>query len=163
VVCSLLRTLSGGGDAVKWGRRQTFDIADNAPYRADMAERLAERLAQLREKQVLSLSEVARRAQISKAYLSQLEHGESKQPSYEVLDRLATALGTSMELLTGRSGSWDPSVHEPVPPSLRAFATQLGLPNVDVEMLAKIHYRGKRPRDPADWAHLYETIKRTIR
>lgn len=128
-----------------------------------MAEALAERLTRFRDQQGLSLSEVARRAQISKAYLSQLERGDSKQPSYEVLDRLATALATSVDDLTGRHGSWDPSKHEPVPASLRAFASQSGLPNVDVEMLAKIHYRGKRPRDPDDWAHLYETIKRTIR
>jgi transcriptional regulator with XRE-family HTH domain len=128
-----------------------------------VANGLAERLARLREKQGISLSEVARRAQISKAYLSQLERGESKQPSYEVLGRLATALGSSAEELIGRRGSWDPSEHEPVPASLRAFATQSGLPDVDIQMLAKIHYRGKRPRDPGDWAHLYETIKRTIR
>ena len=128
-----------------------------------MAERLAQRLVRLRENQGLSLSEVARRAQISKAYLSQLEHGDSKQPSYEVLDRLATALAANVEDLTGRRGAWEPSEHEPVPPSLRTFASESGLPDVDVEMLAKIHYRGKRPRDPADWAHLYETIKRTIR
>jgi XRE family transcriptional regulator, regulator of sulfur utilization len=139
-----------------------FDITNTLPYIERMAE-LAQRLTRLREKQELSLSEVARRAQISKAYLSQLEHGESKQPSYEVLDRLATALAVNVEDLTGRRGSWDPSEHEPVPASLRAFASQSGLPDVDVEMLAKIHYRGKRPRDPGDWAHLYETIKRTIR
>jgi transcriptional regulator with XRE-family HTH domain len=152
-----------GSAGVNNNLRRVFDIADAPPYAPDMAERLAERLTRLREKQGLSLSEVARRAQISKAYLSQLERGESRQPSYDVLDRLATALGASVEDLAGRRGSWDPSEHEPVPASLRAFATQSGLPHVDVEMLAKIHYRGKRPRDPADWAHLYETIKRTIR
>lgn len=124
---------------------------------------LAHRLATLRDNQGVSLSEIARRAQISKAYLSQLERGESTQPSYEVLERIATALGVHVEDLTGRRGSWDPAELEPVPPSLRAFATQSGLPDVDVEMLARIHYRGKRPRDPDDWAHLYETIKRTIR
>ena len=140
-----------------------FDIADDQPYADRVADRLGQRLSRLREKQQLSLSEVARRAQISKAYLSQLERGDSKQPSYEVLDRLATALGASVEELAGRRGSWDPSEQEPVPASLRAFASQSGLPSVDVEMLARIHYRGKRPRDPADWAHLYETIKRTIR
>jgi transcriptional regulator with XRE-family HTH domain len=140
-----------------------FDVTNGFAYHDPMADRLAQCLTRLREKEGLSLSEVARRAQISKAYLSQLEHGESKQPSYEVLDRLATALGASVEVLTGRRGSWDPSEHEPVPASLRAFASQSGLPNVDIEMLSRIHYRGKRPRDPADWAHLYETIKRTIR
>jgi transcriptional regulator with XRE-family HTH domain len=128
-----------------------------------VADGLAQRLRRLRDVQALSLSEVARRAQISKAYLSQLERGESTQPSYEVIGRLATALGASPEQLAGHRGPWDPSEHEPVPASLRAFANQTGLPDVDVQMLSRIHYRGKRPRDPADWAHLYETIKRTIR
>ena len=140
-----------------------FDIANDRVTIRGMAEQLAERLMRLRETQGLTLSELARRAQISKAYLSQLEHGESRQPSYEVLDRLATALAVSTEDLTGRRGSWAPSEFEPVPASLRAFASESGLPDVDVEMLSRIHYRGKRPRDPADWAHLYETIKRTIR
>src|SRR5207249_6665764 len=101
-----------GAAAVNHSLRSTFDITNAFPYGERMVE-LAQRLTRLRERQELSLSEVARRAQISKAYLSQLEHGESKQPSYEVLDRLATALAASVEDLTGRRGSWDPSEHEP--------------------------------------------------
>jgi transcriptional regulator with XRE-family HTH domain len=124
---------------------------------------LGERLRHLREKEGISLSEVARRAQVSKAYVSQLERGGSTEPSYSVVTRLATALGTTVEELTGQSVVWDPSEHEAIPGSLRTFAQRSGVPDVDVSMLAKIHFRGKRPRDPEDWAHLYETIKRTIR
>lgn len=151
------------GSRVNYHRQEMFDKTNDRRYVGGMPEPLAERLTRLREQQALSLSEVARRARISKAYLSQLEHGESKQPSYAVLDRLATALAASVDDLTGREGSWDPSQHEPVPVSLRTFASESGLPEVDIEMLSKIHYRGKRPTDPEDWAHLYETIKRTIR
>lgn len=77
--------------------------------------------------------------------------------------RLATALGVTVEELTGQSSVWDPSDQEAIPSSLRAFASTSGIPDVDVNMLSKIHFRGKRPADPDDWAHLYETIKRTIR
>ncbi len=122
-----------------------------------------QRLRERREAEGISLSEVARRAQVSKAYVSQLERGGSTQPSYSVVARLSTALGTTMEDLTGQPVVWDPTEHEPIPASLRTFAQQSGVPDVDVTMLAKIHFRGKRPRDPEDWAHLYETIKRTIR
>jgi transcriptional regulator with XRE-family HTH domain len=124
---------------------------------------LGERLRELRVRQALSLSEVARRAQISKAYLSQLEHGESTQPSYEVLVRLATALGSGVSELTGRPAVWEPNESGPLPTSLRAFAEQVDLPDTDVSMLSKIHFRGKQPKVPEDWAHIYETIKRTIR
>jgi len=123
---------------------------------------LATRLKGLREKQGLSMSEIARRARISKAYLSQLEHGESSQPSYDVLGRLAVALGSSPDYLAGGSSghALEPSA---LPASLRAFADQSSLPEADVSMLAHIHYRGKLPQNAEDWAHIYETIKRTIR
>lgn len=123
---------------------------------------LGETLKRSRKRQGLSLSEVARRANISKAYLSQLEHGESKQPSYDVLSRLALVLGNSVAQLTG-AGTWDPGQLDKVPASLRTFAQRTSLPEGDLTMLAKIHYRGKRPQTPDDWAHIYETIKRTIR
>lgn len=124
---------------------------------------LAERLAQLRSEQGLSLSEIARRAHVSKAYLSQLEHGASKQPSYEILIRVATALGVSVSKLSGQPAVWEPGEAAPLPTALRAFADEAGLPDADVSMLSRIHFRGKRPREPDDWAHIYETIRRTIR
>jgi len=127
------------------------------------SEGLGKRLRRLREAEGISLSEVARRAKVSKAYVSQLERGGSSDPSYSVIARLATALGTTVEHLTGQSVVWDPTEHEAIPASLHAFAKRAGVPEVDVSMLAKIHFRGKRPRHPDDWAHLYETIKRTIR
>ena len=123
---------------------------------------LGRRLKDLREGQELSLSEVARRAHISKAYLSQLERGESTQPSYDILVRLATALATSPDKLAGLPSGWHPE-GEKVPAPLRTFADRSALPEVDVSMLAQIHFRGKQPRSADDWAHIYETIKRTIR
>ena len=124
---------------------------------------LASRLRDTRAKQSLSLTEVAVRARISKAYLSQLEHGASTTPSHDVLRRLATALGTSIADLTGTSETWQPSETDKLPSSLRAFARSAQIPDADVEMLAGIHYRGKQPGEPDDWAHIYETIKRTVR
>ena len=124
---------------------------------------LGSRLHDARTAQSLSLTEVATRAGISKAYLSQLEHGASTTPSHEVLRRLATALGTSIADLTGTSETWQPREADRLPASLRAFARGANIPETDVEMLASIHYRGKQPGEPDDWAHIYETIKRTVR
>ena len=124
---------------------------------------MGSRLRDARTAQSLSLTEVATRAGISKAYLSQLEHGASTTPSHDVLRRLATALGTSIADLTGTSETWQPTEADKLPASLRAFARGAAIPEADVEMLAGIHYRGKQPGEPDDWAHIYETIKRTVR
>ena len=124
---------------------------------------MGSRLRDARTAQSLSLTEVATRAGISKAYLSQLEHGASTTPSHNVLRRLATALGTSIADLTGTSETWQPSEADKLPASLRAFARGAAIPEADIEMLAGIHYRGKQPGEPDDWAHIYETIKRTVR
>ena len=124
---------------------------------------LGSRLRDARTEQSLSLTKVATRAGISKAYLSQLEHGASTTPSYDVLRRLATALGASIADLTGTSETWQPGEADQLPASLRAFARGADIPETDVEMLAGIHYRGKQPGEPDDWAHIYETIKRTVR
>ena len=124
---------------------------------------MGSRLRDARTVQSLSLTEVATRAGISKAYLSQLEHGASTTPSHDVLRRLATALGTSIADLTGTSETWQPTEADKLPASLSAFARGAAIPEADVEMLAGIHYRGKQPGEPDDWAHIYETIKRTVR
>ena len=124
---------------------------------------MGSRLRDARTAQSLSLTEVATRAGISKAYLSQLEHGASTTPSHDVLRRLATALGASIADLTGTSETWHPSEADKLPASLRAFARGAAIPEADIEMLAGIHYRGKQPGEPDDWAHIYETIKRTVR
>ena len=126
------------------------------------SDSLGSRLRDTRTAQSLSLTEVAARAGISKAYLSQLE-GASTTPSHEVLRRLATALGASIADLTGASETWQPGEANKLPASLRAFARSAKIPEADVEMLAGIHYRGKQPGEPDDWAHIYETIKRTVR
>ena len=142
-----------------------FDITNDRCHDGRMAtnDSLGSRLRDARTAQSLSLTEVAARAGISKAYLSQLEHGASTTPSHEVLRRLATALGTSIADLTGTSETWQPGEANKLPASLRAFARSAKIPEADVEMLAGIHYRGKQPGEPDDWAHIYETIKRTVR
>lgn len=51
--------------------------------------------------QGISLSELARRAGISKAYLSQLENAPDKKPSAEIVYRLALALKVAVTDLMG--------------------------------------------------------------
>jgi len=55
-------------------------------------ESLGSSLREIRELRKLSLNELARRAEISPAYLQKLERGEVKGPSPHILQSLATQL-----------------------------------------------------------------------
>ena len=63
---------------------------------------LGDRIRQRRADTGLSAAELARRAAISKGYLSVIERGGSVRPSADVLARLATALGTTIADLLGQ-------------------------------------------------------------
>lgn len=66
--------------------------------------RLGAHLRSLREARGLALAEVARRAEVSRRYLTEAEAGRAN-PSVEVLRRLAAALDTrAAELLAGAEG-----------------------------------------------------------
>lgn len=62
--------------------------------------RLKTVLRALRVKQGLTMAELAKRAEVTDAYIAQLETGARKNPSLEVLKRIARALDVSVtELL----------------------------------------------------------------
>jgi transcriptional regulator with XRE-family HTH domain len=56
-------------------------------------------LKALRQQEGLTQDEVAKRARVTKPYLSQLEGGVRKNPSLPVLKRLAEALGVPVTAL----------------------------------------------------------------
>jgi XRE family transcriptional regulator, master regulator for biofilm formation len=62
-------------------------------------KRLSTVLKTLRNEKGMTQDEVARRAKVTKPYLSQLETGVRKNPSLPVLKRLATALGVPVTAL----------------------------------------------------------------
>ncbi len=124
---------------------------------------LSDQIRRRRLEQGLSLAELARRAKVSKGYLHQLENAsDTPRPSAEILYRIAFALGTSVgELLEKRIARADQELTD-VPEELRQFALTEQLPEEDIKMLARIEYRGQRPRTAEDWRFLYESIKRSI-
>lgn len=123
------------------------------------SDSLGARIRRAREARGLTLSALAHAAEISKGYLSQMERGEVAHPSYDVVLRLTSRLGMSATEIM-ESPTLDPPM---IPDALASYAHQASLDEGDVTMLAGIHLGGRRPRSPADWAHLYETIKRTVR
>jgi transcriptional regulator with XRE-family HTH domain len=58
-------------------------------------------LKRLREAKGLSQLELAKRAKVAQAYLSELEAGQKKNPGIETLRKLAKALGVPVTELLG--------------------------------------------------------------
>ena len=120
---------------------------------------LGERLRKYRAEKRVSQAELARRADVSPAYLSELESGAGRRPSGRVLLALAEALGVTIAELLGRAVQPAPREDAPLPPGLAEFAEAKGLPEADVRMLASIRFRGEPPRTTKRWEVIYDSIR----
>ena len=131
----------------------------------EQEETLGQRVRALRQKQKLSLNDLARLSGVSKGYLSQVERSLTVRPSAFTIFSIAEALGTTVgELFEGRrEGAVEAASDFEVPETLREFAEEADLPPTDVNMLAAIRFRGAQPREKEDWRYLYESIRRSIR
>ena len=115
------------------------------------------RLQDLRHEQRLSISELGRRARISKAYLSQLEAGQRARPSVEKLVAIASVLQVPVsellpraEELPGRAG---------VAPALNELIDERALDSSTVDMLASIRFAGPVPRTRTRWEYIWNAIR----
>ena len=54
------------------------------------------RMEQIRKEKGITLAEIAKKTGISIGYLSHLENGTRKNPSIEMMDKIAKALGKSV-------------------------------------------------------------------
>ena len=128
---------------------------------------LSQKIRQLREEKELSLNKLAEIAGISKAYLSQLENNVSKQPSAEILFKIATALGTTIADLLEKPVRVYSDDFQEVPDGLRKLIDEQGetldIREEDVKMLMNIRYRGNQPDTPEDWEHILRTIRIIMR
>ena len=120
---------------------------------------VGERIRMRREEAGLSGAELARRTDLSRAYLSEIETGRALRPSGPVLYRIASELGTTVADLLGEE---QPVLSKRIPDSLSRFAKSSALTQPDIEMLAQIKFRGKQPQSEDDWRFLYESIKRSV-
>ncbi len=60
--------------------------------------RLGEQIRALREERGLTREQVAERTGLSAVYIKKLEAGERTSPSFSVLERIARALGATLEV-----------------------------------------------------------------
>lgn len=122
----------------------------------------------------MSLTELARRANISKAYLSQMENYPEKQPSAEIVYRLARALDVHVTQLMGVDNGPPDSAREETAatassdmPSLKALPNPLRIfwrenphvPAEDVAALADLSIQGWNPATPTDFWLIYTAIR----
>lgn len=125
--------------------------------------RLGANIRYRRQGMKLSLDELAERSGVSKPYISDLENGRGGRPNVEYLYRLAVALGTTIDSLLEESAAVSPPKRqprkEPLPAGLEEFAKQAKLSPEEVDMLARLNFRGHRPRDVDAWRLIYDTIK----
>jgi transcriptional regulator with XRE-family HTH domain len=121
------------------------------------AEPFGNRVRERRIQEGLSQEELAEQVGISRNYLSQIERGQATNLSWHVMDRLASALGLKLE-----PGDSVETLPDDLPVGLEEFARNAKLPEEDIQMLARLQYRGKRPTTPEQWKMLYSIIKAAI-
>lgn len=131
----------------------------------DMAE-LGARLRALREERGYSLSALAESAGVSKGYLSDLERGTAGNPTVDVVRKIAGGLGVPLLALLGEDGAAN-YAPPPMQPGLREFLEESArhgekIPDQAVEILARMARRGRKAQTAADWAYLYQFLKRNV-
>jgi len=126
------------------------------PERTAHEATFGSRVKELREARGWSLSDLARRAAISRSYLFQIEN-DSSSPTGPKIQALADALGVLAGELLGEDLQ-----DTIIPASLQEFAEAANLTSTDVRMLAQIEYRGKKPDNPEEWRAIYSVIKAMV-
>lgn len=125
----------------------------------DDAAAIGKRIRKFREEKGMTAAQLARDAEISRSYLSELENGTGnhRRPSANVLYAIGKALGISMSDLLGRPMILEPPTKPPA--TLMEFAEIDGLSQSDVEMLASIKFRGGSPNTVERWRFIYQAIR----
>ncbi len=131
---------------------------------------LADRIRELRERQHLSLDDLATKAKVSKTYLWELERDAKgdKKPSADILLRIATALSTTIGELLERQVVRVKEVAVELPAGLKELRDQMekmGTPlsREDIRDLAVMKFRGGQPKSVEEWHILYSTLSNITR
>lgn len=121
---------------------------------ADSLKDFGSLVREWRAKEGMTQEELAKRVGVSRVYLSQIEQGVATNVSLRLADKLRMTLGLQMPIR--------PHDEVVIDPSLREFADSYNLPDEDVKMLARVEYRGRRPKDSTQWRLLYDLIKAAL-
>jgi transcriptional regulator with XRE-family HTH domain len=117
-----------------------------------------------------SLAELAEKAGVSKAYISDLENGSAGKPNIQYVFNIAVALDTTINELLQDTTIKEHRVRkrrtpEELPPGLwdlqeeLAKSPETALTDEEVEKLAQVNFRGNRPRDKEGWRFVLQAIR----
>jgi len=124
---------------------------------------IGQRIKRRREELQMSLNQLSEKSGVAKGWLWKLENGKRDKdvrPSADTVFKIAEALGTSAADLLGKKIRQ--TTTPDIPDTLKSFAQGHDLTDADVEMLARIEFRGEKPETKGDWQYIYESIRRTI-
>ncbi|MCX5758037.1 MAG: helix-turn-helix transcriptional regulator [Candidatus Hydrogenedentes bacterium] len=119
----------------------------------------------LRNEKGLSSVQLAKMTGLSRGYLWQLENGGKANPSLDILQKLARALGVSVAEFGRREGALLKT--ERAPKALQTFFEQrgkeLGVLQSDVDAMKEFHFRRKQPTSPEDYELLFLFLKKLMK
>lgn len=121
------------------------------------------RLREIRKQRKLTLAQLAKISKVSKAYLSQLENEQFTNPTSEVIVKLSSALGISVNMLLGLEKIPLSISNRPIiSVNLRALALEEQLNDADIKMLSNISYKGKQPLTIEGWRSVLQAIRQSV-
>ena len=127
---------------------------------------LGDVIRNLRMEKGLSPGELAKQSGVSRPYLWQLESGGKTNPSFDVLEKLACALGVTVSDFSEAEVRQDRQVDE-LPKGLAAFykerGSHLGVSKRDIEVMKNVSFRGRQPEAAEDWELLFLFLKKWVR
>ena len=123
-----------------------------------------------RELRDYTLPDLAVRAGVSKAFLWEIETGNSKRPGAELLYKIAEALGVTIAHLMGKGATGDDAremIEPEINDGLRAFINErkrLGqaLEPEEIQSLSFVQLKGGRPQSKEQWSVVYGMLREMI-
>jgi transcriptional regulator with XRE-family HTH domain len=133
-------------------------------------KKLGAKVRFLRQGKGWSLGELAEKAGVSKAYISDLENGLAGKPNIQYVYNIAVALDVTLDELLRDTTVKEHHARkrrspEELPPGLAelqqelALLPDLALTDEEVESLAQVNFRGNRPRDKEGWRFVLQAIR----
>lgn len=122
-----------------------------------MSFEIAGRIKKIRQERDLNQETLAKKAEISRTYLSQIESGAATNVSAAVLQRIALALEVKPSFLLGEDSS-KPYIDS----SLVEYAMDYELDFSDLVQLDKLAFRGDRPKTKEEWKQLHDAVKEVL-
>lgn len=127
---------------------------------------IGDNIKKYRQMRGLTLPDLAIRAGVSKAFLWEIETGNSKRPGAEILYKIAEALGVTIAHLMGKQlaaearDMVEPEINE----GLRAFINQRktqgqALDPDEIKSLSFVQLKGGRPTTREQWALIYGILR----